>query len=115
LRKISDVGESIDASVVADLNRRYSSDPFIFVSTRDLFAGTQPGFEGPNHELFATHVNPNRWFIQPFVDAQSGVQGTAQTLNPLDFGHGGDVLYHPNARGWAAEGQLIYDDRAVPR
>lgn len=110
LTSISDIGEEVQKQVVRQLNQTNNTDRFVFVSTKALFAGSQAGFRGPNHELFASHVNSHRWFIQPFVDAQSGGQGTAEALR-----YGTEVFYHPNATGWAAEGRLLYADSHVPK
>jgi hypothetical protein len=84
LKQIEDLGDTIQQDLINRLNARFETNAFLFVKTKALFAGTQPGFKGPNHELFATKVNPNRWFIQPFVDAQSGVQGTIEALGAGD-------------------------------
>jgi lysophospholipase L1-like esterase len=109
LYRVEDLGQNIQRGIVEQLNAIDHKHRFVFVSTQRLFAGTQPGFKGPNHELFATHVNPNRWFIQPFVDADSG-------LGTIEAPFGGDnVFYHPNATGWEEEAQLLLSARGVPQ
>ena len=109
VHEIGDLGDSIEQGIVDQLNSSDSGSPYAFVSTQRLFVGTQPGFTGPNHELYASHVNPNRWFIQPFVDADSGA-GT------LDAAWGGsDVFYHPNPTGWEEEARLLVATPQVPK
>jgi lysophospholipase L1-like esterase len=103
LKKIEDLGDTVQQDLVNQLNAKYHTSAFVFVKTKDLFAGKQAGFTGPNHELFASHVNPNRWFVQPFVDAQSSVQGTIEALR-----YGTDVFYHPNPTGWKQEAVKSY-------
>lgn len=109
LYRIEDLGQKNQLGTIDTLNTQDHKHRFVFVSTQRLFAGTEPGFTGPNHELFATHVNPNRWFIQPFVDADSG-------LGTIEAPFGGDnVFYHPNPTGWAEEAMLLLRDPGVPK
>lgn len=61
--RIEDLGESIQRAAVELRGAAPGTQPFVFVSTKRLFEGP------PNHELFAKRNNPNRWFIQPFIDA----------------------------------------------
>jgi GDSL-like Lipase/Acylhydrolase family len=110
LRQVEMSGEAAQEAVIKKLDNH--TQRFVFISTEKLFAGTQPGFLGPNHELTAKKVNPDRWFIQPFVDAQSGL-GTGAVY--LGLGHGADVFYHPNPTGWQAEAQLLISDPRVPK
>jgi hypothetical protein len=100
LREIGAVGEQIQSQLVANLNNQDRTSDFVFVSTQKLFAGTQPGFAGPNHELTATAVNPNRWFIQPFVDVDPGHE-------LLNTPWGSPVFYHPDPTGWEEEAKLL--------
>jgi hypothetical protein len=109
LDEIGNLGNTLEETTVDKLNSTDGGSPFVFVSTQKLFAGTQPGFLGPNHELFASHVNPNRWFIQPFVDADSG-------LGTIEAKWGGDnVFYHPDPAGWEEEAKLLAATPAVPK
>ena len=55
----------------------------------------------PNHTLFAKKNNPDRWFVQPFVDA-SALASHA-------------TYYHPNPDGWNAIARLLVRTAAVPR
>ncbi len=63
----------------------------MFVSTLALFGGP------PSHEPQASGTNPDRWMIEP---------GDSWLLSSL---------YHPNARGWLEEAELLYRDRRVPK
>lgn len=106
LHEIGNLGEQLQSELVANLNSHDHTTAFVFVSTQKLFAGTQPGFAGPNHELTATAVNPNRWFIQPFVDVDPG----PEFLN-TPWGH--PVFYHPDPTGWEEEAKLLMATPAV--
>jgi lysophospholipase L1-like esterase len=108
LHRVEADGNAVQQQVVKDLNASLHAHQFVFVDTEPLFAGTQPGFLGPNHELSATDVNPNRWFIQPFIDADRG-PGTVDAIT------GKDVFYHPNLAGWTAEDKLLLQDPEVPK
>ncbi len=93
LHALGTEGDQIDSSVVAQLDRQYP-DQFIFVSVHKLFDGP------PYHGLYAKKNNPDRWMIQPFVDA-----GLAET----------SIWYHPNPTGWMQESKLLLRDAAVPK
>jgi hypothetical protein len=117
LHEIGNLGEQVQSGLVAKLDSQDHTNAFVFVSTQKLFEGDlkQPtGFSGPNHELTATGVNPNRWFIQPFVDAESGLQGDIQVGGGLvGLPTGVDVFYHPNPTGWEEEAKLLMATPAV--
>ena len=82
--------DGIQSDVVDELNAAYPANPpqFSFVSVKALFAG---------HELFANVFNPNRWMIEPLIDAN--------VVN---------TYYHPNPMGWLQEAQLLACDTRVP-
>jgi lysophospholipase L1-like esterase len=106
LHEIGNLGEQLQSELIANLNSQDHTTAFVFVSTQELFAGTQPGFVGPNHELTATAVNPNRWFIQPFVDVDPGPE-------LLNTPWGSPVFYHPDPTGWEEEAKLLMATPAV--
>ncbi len=93
IRAIGDQGDRLQQAAVDKINRRAGAR-LVFVPTKRLFAGP------PNRELFASHANKKRWFIQPGKDA--GVQ---------DF----DIWYHPNYTGWLQEARLLLADTRVPK
>ena len=82
--------DGIQSDVVDELNAAYPANPpqFSFVSVKALFAG---------HELFANVFNPNRWMIEPLIDAN--------VVN---------TYYHPNPMGWLQEAQLLACDTRIP-
>jgi lysophospholipase L1-like esterase len=93
LRHIEDLGDAIERDAVKEVAKPRTA--------RLLFAGTKKLFAGPpSHELFAERTNPDRWFIQPWVDSNL-------------FNR--DVWYHPNPAGWRAEARLLARDRRVPK
>lgn len=94
LYKIADAGDEIQQKVVDELNNQTGTRPFLFLKTKKLFEGP------PSHELFAKRNNPQRWFIQPFLDA--GI------LNR-------DVFYHPNPTGWYQEARLLLSQTGIPK
>jgi hypothetical protein len=83
-----------DAAAVAYMNAHAAGSPFVFVNVQPLFNGP------PFHGLYAKKNNPDRWMVQPFVDASLATYRT---------------WYHPNPTGWAQEGKLLFDTPAVPR
>jgi alpha-tubulin suppressor-like RCC1 family protein/lysophospholipase L1-like esterase len=94
IRTIGDRGELIQERVVKDLNAKTHGQPFIFVSVQQLFDGP------PTHVLFAQRVNPNRWMVQPGIDASRATFST---------------YYHPNPTGWDQEAKLLLNDPRVPK
>lgn len=94
LRELTDAGDATQKRVVKRLNAQEQSSPYVFVSTKRLFAGP------PNHTLFAQKRNPHRWFVQPLTDAAL-----------IDF----DLLYHPNPTGWRKTAELLFRHPRVPR
>jgi lysophospholipase L1-like esterase len=91
VRALTDAADRVDSDVVAALDAGQGTANDLFVSTKQAFAG---------HELFASRLNPDRWFVAPFTDAGLG-----------DL----DIWYHPNQAGQAAEARLLFDDRRVPK
>jgi alpha-tubulin suppressor-like RCC1 family protein len=91
LRKIGDKGDKLQEKVVHELNNEDDPGRFVFVNVKSLFAG---------HELFADSNNPDRWFIQPSLDAD--IFETS-------------LWYHPNPTGWHEEAQLLLDDPRIPK
>jgi GDSL-like Lipase/Acylhydrolase family len=105
LIEIGDLGDTIQQDIVNQLNAKDHTNAFVFVKTKALFEGTQPGFVGPNHALTApiarfSAPQPNRWFVQPYWDTAS------VSL---------DVWYHPNPTGWEQEARLLLSDPSVPK
>ena len=94
VRALGDEGDSIQKQIVNELNTGLASKPFVFVSVQELFAGP------PVHELYAQKTNPDRWMVQPGVDAS---RATWQTY------------YHPNPTGWTHEAALLVSDSQVPK
>jgi GDSL-like Lipase/Acylhydrolase family len=91
LTQIGDLGDQVDERAIDRVDAHYHTDRFVFVDTKQLFAG---------HELFALSLNPSRWFIAPRTDAGVAFR---------------NIWYHPNPTGWAAEARLLLTDRKVPK
>lgn len=94
LHAIGVAADALDQSIVKTLNSGYPDRPFEFVSVQKLFDGP------PYHGLYAKKNNPNRWMVQPFVDASLATRQT---------------WYHPNPTGWSHEAKLLASDAAIPR
>lgn len=91
LRALQERGDRVQARAVSEAAPGGAS--MVFVPTKDLFAGP------PDHGLFAKSNNPERWFVQPFVDASVASR---------------DTWYHPNPAGWDAEARLLLADPRIP-
>jgi lysophospholipase L1-like esterase len=100
LRNLQTTGNTLQQQIIQQLDAPRQTGQFVFVSTEKLFAGTQPGFTGHDHELSATSNNKHRWFVQPFVD--TGLVSS-------------DTWYHPNPTGWDEEAKLLLADASVPK
>jgi lysophospholipase L1-like esterase len=94
LHAIGVAADGLDQSIVNSLNAAALGSPFAFVSVHKLFDGP------PYHGLYAKKNNPNRWMVQPFVDASPATYKT---------------WYHPNPTGWRQEGQLLASTGSVPK
>lgn len=92
VRGLGDLGDQVQQRTIDQVNAKYHTSNFIFVKTKALFAG---------HELYALHLNPNRWFVAPETDA-----GLAYR----------DEWYHPSPTGWYEEALLLLlSNRRVPK
>ena len=100
VRRIGDAGDALQQRVVSALNRRPGAPKLVLVKTKKLFEGP------PNHGLYAKRNNPNRWFIQPFIDAARNKTLPGPELN---------TFYHPNPTGWHQEAELLARDPRVPK
>jgi hypothetical protein len=89
IRSLGERADRLEARIVNELNAGAGAGRLRFESVIDLFAGP------PTHELFAHKTNPDRWFVQPFLDA--GL--TARS-----------VFYHPNRTGWRHESRMLMRD-----
>jgi lysophospholipase L1-like esterase len=96
LHAIGVAADALDESIVGALNDTYSESgsPFVFVSVQKLFDGP------PYHGLYAQKNNPNRWMVQPFVDASLATDKT---------------WYHPNPTGWSQEAGLLAATASIPK
>jgi hypothetical protein len=95
LKALGDKGDLIQQAVVDQLNAGDPSHSFIFVKTKAKFHGP------PQHELFASHVNSKRWFVQPGIDGSYSASRA--------------TFYHPNPTGWDQEAWLLWDDARIPK
>jgi lysophospholipase L1-like esterase len=94
LHAIGVAADALDQSIVKTLNGEYPYRPFEFISVHKLFDGP------PYHGLYAKKNNPNRWMVQPFVDASLATYET---------------WYHPNPTGWSEEAKLLIGTPGVPK
>ena len=93
LHALGVAADALDQSVVNTLNASSQGSPFEFVSVHKLFDGP------PYHGLYAMKNNPNRWMVQPFVDASLLTH---------------DTWYHPNPTGWLEEAKLLVKTAGLP-
>lgn len=91
LRTIEDKGDVIEQRIVDRLNSQDHTHSFVFVKTKQLFAG---------HELSAEGSNSNRWFVEPLTDSTISSHET---------------WYHPNPTGWAEEANLLLGNPRIPK
>ena len=102
VRQIGRDGDALQRRVIDELNQA-GDNSFVFVSTKNLFAGKDAkaqGGVGPSHELFAQFSNPARWLVDPF--------GGDYTIDVPTY-------YHPNPRGWLEEAKLLTRTTGVPQ
>ena len=93
IQEIGLEGDRVQQAAIAAVNSMYHTNKFVFILTKDLFAG---------HEISATGIpNPQRWLEEPLWDVKN------KQIS--------DISYHPKPEGYAHEAAMLIKDPRVPK